>query len=257
MSDILSLDQIGYAYPGGKAVLRDVSLSVAAGRSIGLVGQSGSGKSTMLKLLLGLLKPQSGTVTFDGAPLSLGDRAQMRSFRRSVQAVFQDPYASLDPRQRVRSIIAEPLRSLGIPGDRDALVAAALADVGLDPAMQDRYPDAFSGGQRQRIAIARAIVAGPRLILADEAVSALDLTTKVRVVDLFRTLASRMTLVFVSHDLGVVAALCDEIVILADGGIVEYGPTRTVLAAPAHPYTRSLLASVPRLPAFVAGDLRS
>ncbi len=257
MSDILRLDHVSYTYPGGKPVLRDVSLSVAAGRSIGLVGQSGSGKSTILKLLLGLLKPQSGAVTFDGVPLSLSDRALMRSYRRSVQAVFQDPYASLDPRQRVGSILAEPLRSLAIPGDRDALVAAALADVGLDPAMLDRYPDAFSGGQRQRIAIARAIVAGPRVILADEAVSALDLTTKVRIVDLFKTLASRMTLLFVSHDLGVVAALCDEIVILAEGRVVEAGPTQKVLAAPAHPYTRSLLASVPRLPAFAAGDPRS
>lgn len=255
MSDILRLDRVGYAYPGGKPILRDVSLSVSAGRSIGLVGQSGSGKSTILKLLLGLLKPASGEVGFDGARLDLSDRFMMRTYRRSVQAVFQDPYASLDPRQRVLSIVAEPLRALGIPGDRRALVVAALESVGLDADVLDRYPDAFSGGQRQRIAIARAIVAGPRVLLADEAVSALDLTTKVRVVDLFRTLATRMTLLFVSHDLGVVASLCDEIVILDQGSIVESGPTREVLAAPAHAYTQRLLASVPRLPDFLAGAI--
>ena len=254
MTDILRLDRVGYAYPGGRPVLQDVSLDVTTGRSIGLVGQSGSGKSTILKLLLGLLKPQSGEVLFDGARLDLSDRAMMRRYRRSVQAVFQDPYASLDPRQKVQSIVAEPLRALGIAGDRREMVVAALLSVGLEADILDRYPHAFSGGQRQRIAIARAIVAGPRVILADEAVSALDLTTKVRVVDLFRTLASRMTLLFVSHDIGVVAALCDDVVILDGGRIVEAGRTRDVLAAPAEAYTRRLLASVPRLPDFHAGD---
>ena len=253
MSDILRLDRVGYAYPGGRPVLRDVSLSVAAGRSIGLVGQSGSGKSTILKLLLGLMRPQTGEVLFDGARLDLADRRMMRTYRKSVQAVFQDPYASLDPRQKVQAIVAEPLRALGIAGDRRAMVVAALRSVGLDVDVLDRYPAAFSGGQRQRIAIARAIVAGPRVVLADEAVSALDLTTKVRVVDLFRDLARGTTLLFVSHDLGVVASLCDEIVILEGGRIVETGPTRAVLAAPAHAYTQQLLASVPRLPDFLAG----
>ncbi len=253
MTDILRLDHVGYAYPGGRPVLRDVSLSVTSGRSIGLVGQSGSGKSTILKLLLGLMRPQTGAALFDGAPLDLSDRQMMRTYRKSVQAVFQDPYASLDPRQKVQAIVAEPLRALGIAGDRRAMVVAALRSVGLDADILDRYPAAFSGGQRQRIAIARAIVAGPRVVLADEAVSALDLTTKVRVVDLFRDIARETTLLFVSHDLGVVAALCDEIVILDGGRIVEAGPTRAVLAAPAHAYTQQLLASVPRLPDFLAG----
>ena len=251
MSDILALDAVDYSYRSGEPVLKGVSLALQEGRSLGLVGQSGSGKSTILRLLLGLARPNSGRVLFEGAPLDLGDRLAMRRFRRGVQAVFQDPYSSLDPRQSVGAIIAEPLRALGVQGDHAALVAAALESVGLAADAARRTPDAFSGGQRQRIAIARAIVAGPRAVLADEAVSALDLTTKVRIVELFRTLAKDVTLLFVSHDLGVVAALCDEIVILEKGRVVEAGPTRAVLGAPTHPYTRQLIASVPRLPAFL------
>ena len=173
----------------------------------------------------------------------------MRDYRRSVQAVFQDPYSSLDPRQNVLAIVSEPLRALGIAGDRRKLVEAALVSVGLEAGILGRYPHEFSGGQRQRIAIARAIVAKPALLLADEAVSALDLSTRVRIVELLRELAVDMTMVFVSHDLGVVAALCDEIVILERGRIVEAGRTRDILSAPQHPYTKTLLASVPRMPA--------
>jgi ABC-type microcin C transport system duplicated ATPase subunit YejF len=166
-----------------------------------------------------------------------------------VQAVFQDPYSSLDPRQNVGRIVSEPLRALRIEGDHRALVREALLATGLDPDIVGRYPHQFSGGQRQRIAIARAIVARPALLLADEAVSALDLSTRIRIVELFRQLAAEMTLVFVSHDLGVVAALCDDLVILQRGQIVEAGPTRRILSNPQHPYTISLLASVPRMPA--------
>jgi ABC-type microcin C transport system duplicated ATPase subunit YejF len=173
----------------------------------------------------------------------------MRTYRRQAQAVFQDPYSSLDPRQRVFGIVSEPLRSLRVPGDRRALVEAALVSVGLEPGILARYPHEFSGGQRQRIAIARAIVSKPRLLLADEAVSALDLSTRIRIVELLKQLAADMTLVFVSHDLGVVAALCDEIVILEKGRIVEAGATRKILADPQHQYTRKLLGSVPRMPA--------
>jgi ABC-type microcin C transport system duplicated ATPase subunit YejF len=173
----------------------------------------------------------------------------MRGYRRQVQAVFQDPYSSLDPRQNVHGIVSEPLRSLGVAGDRRALVAAALEEVGLDRDIVGRYPHEFSGGQRQRIAIARAIVARPKLLLADEAVSALDLSTRIRIVELFKRLSADMTLVFVSHDLSVVAALCDRIVILERGKIVEAGATRKILDDPQHPYTRKLLDSVPRMPA--------
>ncbi|WP_423068408.1 ABC transporter ATP-binding protein [Devosia sp. CN2-171] len=246
---LISVDNVTFGYARGRQVLDCVSFTVKPGASVGLVGESGSGKTTVLRLLLGLARPDSGTIHFDGAVLDPRNAGFMRGYRRQVQAVFQDPYSSLDPRQNVLSIISEPLRSLGITGDRRALVSAALDSVGLDASILQRYPHEFSGGQRQRIAIARAIVAQPKLLLADEAVSALDLSTRIRIVELLKRLAADMTLVFVSHDLGVVAALCDEIVILDQGRIVEAGPTRKILDAPQHPYTQALLASVPRMPA--------
>jgi ABC-type microcin C transport system duplicated ATPase subunit YejF len=245
---LVAIENVSFGYSRAQPVLKDVSLSIAAGASVGLVGESGSGKTTLLRLLLGLARPGAGSIRFDGAALDPGDRRFMRAYRRQVQAVFQDPYSSLDPRQRIESIVAEPLRALGISGDRRRMVEAALVSVGLEPDILRRYPHEFSGGQRQRIAIARAIVPKPKLLLADEAVSALDLSTKVRIVELLRDLAAEMTLVFVSHDLGVVAALCDEIVILEHGRIVETGPTRKILDAPQHDYTKALLASVPRMP---------
>jgi peptide/nickel transport system ATP-binding protein len=245
---LLSVANVSYQYTRNRPVLEDVSLTIRPGASIGLVGESGSGKSTLLRLLLGLARPDLGTITFEDKPLNPSSTNFMRDYRRQVQAVFQDPYSSLDPRQNIHSIIAEPLASLHLPGDHRALVAQALSSVGLDADIGTRYPHEFSGGQRQRIAIARAIVAGPRLLLADEAVSALDLSTRIHIVDLFKRLAAKMTLLFVSHDLGVVAALCEEIVILEKGRIVEAGPTRKILDAPQHPYTRALLASVPRMP---------
>ena len=246
---LVSVENVSFGYARGRQVLDDVSLTVKPGASVGLVGESGSGKTTLLRLLLGLARPDTGTIRFDGAVLDPRHGRLMRDYRRQVQAVFQDPYSSLDPRQNVFSIVSEPLRSLGIPGDRNALVSAALASVGLETTILRRYPHEFSGGQRQRIAIARAIVARPRLLLADEAVSALDLSTRIRIVELLKRLAADMTLVFVSHDLGVVAALCDEIVILEKGRVVEAGPTRQILDFPQHPYTQALLASVPRMPA--------
>ncbi|MDB5539289.1 MAG: peptide transporter ATP-binding protein [Devosia sp.] len=246
---LVSVEHVSFNYTRDRRVLDDVSLSIRTGASIGLVGESGSGKTTLLRLLLGLTRPTAGRIRFGEAELDPGNGAFMRDYRRQVQAVFQDPYSSLDPRQNVLGIVGEPLRSLGIPGDRRALVEAALVSVGLEPGILGRYPHEFSGGQRQRIAIARAIVAKPKLLLADEAVSALDLSTRIRIVELLKRLAAEMTLVFVSHDLGVVAALCDEIVILERGRIVEAGATRKILADPQHPYTRTLLDSVPRMPA--------
>ena len=246
---LLNLRDVSFGYSAGKTILRGVDLAVEPGDSIGLVGESGSGKSTLLRLMLGLYRPSGGTIRFNGASLDPRNAAFMRKYRRQVQVVFQDPYSSLDPRQTVFSIVAEPLRSLRIPGDHRKLVAEALASVGLDASTVSRYPHEFSGGQRQRIAIARAIVAGPRLLLADEAVSALDLSTRIRIVELFKQLSADMTLVFVSHDIGVVAALCSTIVILEQGRIVEAGPTASVLANPQHPYTQRLLRSVPRMPA--------
>jgi ABC-type dipeptide/oligopeptide/nickel transport system ATPase subunit len=244
---LLALDNVNFGYEKTQQVLHDVSFSVRKGVNVGLVGESGSGKSTILRLLLGLGVADSGAITFSGEPLDPRDRNFMRRYRKSVQPVFQDPYSSLDPRQRIDRIIAEPLRSLRIEGDHDAAIAAALEAVGLPPDAAQRYPHAFSGGQRQRIAIARAIVPGPQVLLADEAVSALDLSTRVRIVDLLKTLSASLTVLLVSHDLGVVAALCEEIVILEKGRVVERGRTRDVLANPRHPYTQKLLSSVPRL----------
>lgn len=244
---LLSLENVGFSYQKSRPVLHDVSFKVRQGANVGLVGESGSGKSTILRLLLGLARPDTGTISFAGDELQSRDSAFMRRYRKSVQPVFQDPYSSLDPRQRIDRIIAEPLRSLKIEGDHDSAVDAALEAVGLPRDAKYRYPHAFSGGQRQRIAIARAIVSRPQLLLADEAVSALDLSTRVRIVDLLKQLSGSLTVLLVSHDLGVVAALCEDIVILERGRVVEMGRTQDVLANPRHPYTQKLLSSIPRL----------
>lgn len=247
---ILSLENIAFAYRSGRPVLHDVSLALAPGESVGLVGESGAGKTSLLRVALRLQAPTSGTVRFDGTPLPPGRRASLRDYRRAVQPVYQDPFSSLDPRMTVGDSIAEPLRSLGIPGDRRARVAALLADVGLSADAAGRYPEAFSGGQRQRIAIARALAPGPRLLLADEPVSALDTSVRLQVIELFQRLAAErgIGMLLVSHDLTVVAALCARVAVLEGGRLVEEGPTADVLSRPAHPYTARLLASVPRLP---------
>ncbi|MFJ2031714.1 ABC transporter ATP-binding protein [Streptosporangium sp. NPDC087985] len=253
---ILEARQVGFAYRGAAPTLTDVSIDITPGRGVALVGESGAGKTTLLRLLLGLTSPTSGRILFDGTELSLRDRGRMRAFRRSVQTVFQDPYSSLDPRQRVGRIIAEPLRSLGLvagrPGGSHAgqRVAAALLAVGLPVDVAHRYPHEFSGGQRQRIAIARAIVCEPRVLLADEPVSALDVSTRVRIVDLLAELQEShgLTIVMVSHDLAVVSMLCRHTAVLERGRIVEQGDTAAVLGSPGHPYTRRLIDSVPRLP---------
>ncbi|CAM5510980.1 ABC transporter ATP-binding protein [Leifsonia shinshuensis] len=254
MTAVLELRDAGFRYRRAAApALEGVSFAVEPGRSVGLVGESGAGKTTLLSLLLGLTGPTSGSVLFDGRPLDRRDRALMREFRRSVQTVFQDPYSSLDPRQSVGRIVAEPLASLRIASGADARarVAEALRAVALPEDAAGRYPHEFSGGQRQRIAIARAIVSRPRVLLADEPVSALDVTTRIQIIELLGGLAAQegMTVVMVSHDLSVVATLCEETVVLRSGRVVEQGPTRDVLGAPSDAYTQRLIASVPRLPA--------
>ena len=254
MTAILELRDAGFRYRRAAApALEGVSFAVEPGRSLGLVGESGAGKTTALSLLLGLTRPTSGQVLFEGERLDPRDRQQLRRFRRTVQPVFQDPYSSLDPRQSVGRIVGEPLASLGIANGADARdrVARALEAVALPADAVRRYPHEFSGGQRQRIAIARAIVSRPRVLLADEPVSALDVTTRIQIIDLLGELAATedLTVVMVSHDLGVVASLCAETVVLQGGRVVEQGETRAVLGAPRDPYTQRLLASVPRLPA--------
>ncbi len=245
---LLELRGAGFSY-GSRRVLDDVSLRLDEGESLGLVGESGAGKSTILRLLLGLASPQEGQVLFEGEPLS---RGSMRRFRASVQPVFQDPYSSLDPRQRIDRIVGEPLRSLRLASGAEARdrIAEALESVGLPADTALRYPHEFSGGQRQRIAIARAVVSRPRVLLADEPVSALDVTTRVQVLELLDRLRREngLSLIMVSHDLTAIASACERTAVLQDGRVVEQGRTSSVLHEPAHPYTRALVEAVPRLP---------
>lgn len=251
---LISMEQIDYRYPGGKQILHQVSLQLQTGVNLGVLGESGSGKSTLLRLMLGLARPDSGTIHIEGQPFDARNRQQMVAHRRLVQPVFQDPYTSLDPRMRVDRIIAEPFHALGLTGDLQVETARVLDAVGLPQDALTRYPRAFSGGQRQRIAIARAMIARPKILLADEPVSALDLSTKVRVVDLLASVAQSCTLVMVSHDIAVVAALCPQLVVLQHGRVVEAGATKDILAAPQHPYTQALLDSLPRLPHFASNS---
>ncbi len=228
--------------------LDDVDLDVRAGSALGIIGESGSGKSTLVRLLLGLDRPTAGTVTVDGREVrATASARELHWLRRRTGIVFQDPYASLDPRMSVGRIVAEPLWALGIEGDRRTRVREVLADVGLDASAADRYPHEFSGGQRQRIALARAIVHRPGILVGDEPLSALDVTVRAQILEVLRDLRRRegMTLLLVSHDIGVVQNLCDEVVVVKDGRIVEEGPTEKVLLQPQAAYTRRLLASVP------------
>ena len=231
--------------------LQGVSLQVTAGRSMGIVGESGSGKSTMARLAMALERPSSGQVLFEGRDLHALPPDELRHARRDFQMVFQDPYGSLDPRRPVWRTVAEPAAAL--EGARRAQqrerAAAMLTAVGLRTDALDKYPHEFSGGQRQRIAIARALMTRPKLIVADEAVSALDVSVQAQVLNLMADLrdAHGVTFLFISHDLAVVSHLCQDVAVMQGGRIIEHGPVRQVLSAPSHPYTRTLLAAVPEM----------
>jgi peptide/nickel transport system ATP-binding protein len=231
--------------------LDGVSLSMRAGRSLGVVGESGSGKSTLARAVMGLEPPTAGRVRLFGQDLYALAPEALRVARRDFQMVFQDPYGSLDPRQRVARIVAEPLSALADDdaSTRRARAAEALASVGLREADLDKYPHEFSGGQRQRIAIARALVTRPRLIVADEPVSALDVSVQAHVLNLLLDLQERhgITFLLISHDLAVVDRLCDEVAVILQGRIVEQGTPAELFGAAAHPYTRALLEAVPRV----------
>ncbi len=229
--------------------LVDVDLRVEAGASIGIVGESGSGKSTLVRILLGLDWATSGRVEFNGREVHPGRPSDLRWFRRDAQIVFQDPLSSLDPRMTAADIVREPLIGLRVPGSHDARIAEVLDAVGIDPSTAGRYPHEFSGGQQQRIAIARALAPNPRLLVADEPVSSLDVSVRAQILDLLARLRAELdlSLVMVSHDLGVVHALCDHVLVLHEGRAVEQGPTRVVFANPTDPYTQRLLHAVPRL----------
>ena len=229
--------------------LRGVTMTVRRGESLGVVGESGSGKSTLVRILLALDQPDAGVVLYQGEPVHDMRGAALRAMRAGVQPVFQDPTSSLDPRMRVRDIVAEPLRSLRIEGDHAARVAEVLDAVGLSADAGSRFPHQFSGGQRQRIAIARALAPHPAVIIADEPVSALDVSVRAQVLNLLGELKERfqLTLVLVSHDLSVVRAVCDRVAVMYLGRVVEYGDIEDVYGSPQHPYTRLLLDAVPAL----------
>ena len=231
--------------------LNGVSLRITAGRSLGIVGESGSGKSTLARLVMALDTPTSGRVQLLGRDLHALPPAELREARRDFQMVFQDPYGSLDPRQTIARIVTEPLQAQGATrAEQQARAAEVLDQVGLRRSDLAKYPHEFSGGQRQRVAIARAIITRPRLVVADEPVSALDVSVQAQVLNLLQDLQQDfgITYLLISHDLAVVSHLCDEVAVLYQGRIVEQGPPATLFGQPQHPYTRTLVDAVPRLP---------
>ena len=246
-----------FAKAGHIQALDNVSFQLMAGKSMGVVGESGSGKSTLARLVMALEKPTQGQVIFKGQDLNALPQAHLQAARSDFQMVFQDPYGSLDPRQKVLRIVAEPLHSQlhGVSGqslsasDLKDLAAQALSEVGLRPSDLDKYPHEFSGGQRQRIAIARALITRPALIVADEPVSALDVSVQAQVLNLMMDLQERFGLsyLFVSHDLAVINLMCDDVIVLQHGQVVEAGSADAIFQRPQHPYTQTLLSAIPGL----------
>jgi peptide/nickel transport system ATP-binding protein len=248
-----------FAPPPQVRALVDLSFTLQAGRSLGIVGESGSGKSTLARLVMALERPSEGFVLLDGEDLHALDPAALRRARAKFQMVFQDPYGSLDPRQTVARIVGEPLDAQGVDGaERRRRAGEMLEAVGLRAADLGKYPHEFSGGQRQRIAIARALVTRPALIVADEPVSALDVSVQAQVLNLMQDLQERfgVTYLFISHDLAVVDLVCDEVIVLHEGREVERGDPDTLFRAPSHPYTRRLLEAIPQPPAAASGARR-
>jgi oligopeptide transport system ATP-binding protein len=247
-----------------------VSFSVREGETLGLVGESGCGKSTLCRTVMQLIEPTSGSVTFMGEDITQLGRRSMRPVRREMQMIFQDPYASLNPRKRVAQIVGDPLRLHSVASGRELerAVKELLERVGLSPEHYGRFPHEFSGGQRQRIGIARALALRPKLIIADEPVSALDVSIQAQIINLLDDLQREfsLTYIFVAHDLGVIRHVSDRIAVMYLGKIVEIGPAEEVYSSPIHPYTLSLLASLPipdprenraREPMVLEGDLPS
>lgn len=242
-----------FTTPGVTLGLDHVSFEVAAGERFAIVGESGSGKTTLLRILAGLDEPTSGEIEVAGIDLSKNGK-HVDQLRSKLQMVFQDPMSSLDPRMKVRDIVAEPLDAQGI-SHTSADIDKLLEDVGIDPSYADRYPHQFSGGQRQRISIARALAPNPSILIADEPVSALDVSVRAQVLNLINRLVRdrSLTLVFVSHDLSVVRHLCQRIAVLKDGKLVELGDTDQVYGDPQSEYTKRLVAAIPTLRRSLAG----
>jgi ABC-type glutathione transport system ATPase component len=260
VNPLLRVEGLTVAYPirssimlrkiGENLAVDDVSFDVAAGETVGLVGESGSGKSTIARSVTGLVKPTAGRIEFEGRDITGSSPQQLRNARRHMQMVFQDPYASLNPRLTVRDLIAEAWRVHPDVVPRKDWTAQAkdlMERVGLDPDYSDRYPHQFSGGQRQRIGIARALALKPKLIICDEAVSALDVSVRAQVLNLLDDLRRDLGLayLFISHDLSVIEHLCDRVLVLRQGRVVEQGTARGIFDNPQHEYTRALLAAVP------------
>ncbi|MDN6888245.1 ATP-binding cassette domain-containing protein [Variovorax sp. CAN2819] len=239
--------------PPSVKALNGVSFEVQAGQSVGIVGESGSGKSTIARLVMALDTPTSGTVSLEGRNLHALSKEELRVARRDFQMVFQDPYGSLDPRQTVARIVAEPLEALAATtrAEQRERAAETLAAVGLRTTDMDKYPHEFSGGQRQRIAIARALITRPKLIVADEPVSALDVSVQAQVLNLMQDLQQQfgISYLLISHDLAVVNHLCDNVCVVFKGHIVEQGAPAELFQHAQHEYTRTLLDAVPRTPA--------
>jgi oligopeptide/dipeptide ABC transporter ATP-binding protein len=247
-------------FPAHRSVARavdGVSLEWRRGEILGVVGESGCGKSTLARALLGLVAPTAGAVASDGA--SVDGKAALRQLRRNVQMIFQDPYQTLNPRQRVATIVAEPLRVQGVPGgDHDARVRRAMEDVGLEPGrFLDRYPHQLSGGQRQRVAIAAALVLEPDGLICDEPVSMLDVSVRAQILQVLNELRKRrdLALLFITHDLSLAWSLCDRLAVMYLGRIVEQGTAVDVIERPQHPYTQALVAAVPSAEARIREPL--
>jgi peptide/nickel transport system ATP-binding protein len=233
-------------------VVDNVSIAIQQGETLGLVGESGCGKSTVARILLRLIEPTTGEVLFDGQPLPPASSAQMRSLRRRMQIVFQDPYAALNPRMPVRQILAEPfaVHQEPPPEGLPARLSELLRSVGLDDSALLRYPHEFSGGQRQRINIARALALRPRFLVLDEPVSALDVSVGAQVINLLRELQRTLglTYLFISHSMPLVRYLCDRVAVMQHGHLVEVGASQQVCESPRNPYTQQLIAATPEMP---------
>jgi oligopeptide transport system ATP-binding protein len=235
--------------PTVTAAVDDVSFAIDEGETFGLVGESGSGKTTTGRCILRLIEPTSGEVRFKGEDVLTFSRPRLRAARRDMQIVFQDPYSSLNPRMRAGAIVEEPLiiHKVGTTADRAARIAELFALVGLDPAWRTRYPHEFSGGQRQRIGLARALALTPSFVIADEPVSALDMSVQAQIVNLLMDLQDRLklTYLFIAHDLRLVEHICNRVAVMYRGRIVELAPTSALFASPRHAYTQALLSAVP------------